>query len=150
MAMPVVRWATGVVGCRIGVAYTPIHLEMMYFALGGHGYESLFPLSLCEVGVDPVEDVGRVPVKVAACEGLCSVFQYVAGVVERIVGVFVLARSAWFVHAVTDGDSCWVGAGPGGRCGEQPSGCVVGVPHHRGVRVSALEPWGYPCVGLWW
>ena len=65
-----------------------------------------------------MEDVGRVRVKVAACEGLCSVFRCVAGVVERTVGVFVLARSAWFVHAATDGDSCWVGLGPGGRCGE--------------------------------
>ena len=38
----------------------------------------------------------------------------VAGVVERIVGVLVLARSAWLVHAVTDGDPCRVGAGPVG------------------------------------
>ena len=65
-----------------------------------------------------MEDVGRVRAKVAACEGLCSVFRCVAGVVERIVGVFVLARSAWFVHAVTDGNSCRVGPGPLGRCGE--------------------------------
>ena len=35
----------------------------------------------------------------------------VAAVVERIVGVLVLARSAWFLHAVTDGDPCRVGAG---------------------------------------
>ena len=34
MARPVVRWATGVVGCRTGVAYTPIPLEMMCFAWG--------------------------------------------------------------------------------------------------------------------
>ena len=34
MVTPVVRWATGVVGCRTGVAYTPIHLEMMCFASG--------------------------------------------------------------------------------------------------------------------
>ena len=34
MARPVVRWATGVVGCRMGVAYTPIPLEMMCFAWG--------------------------------------------------------------------------------------------------------------------
>ena len=86
--------------------------------MGGHGYESLFWLSLCEVGVDVMEDVGCVRVKVAACERLCSVFRCVAGVVERILGVFVLARSAWFIHAVADGDSCGVGAGPGGRCGE--------------------------------
>ena len=89
-------------------------------------------------------------VKVAACEGLCSVFRCVAGLVERIVGVLVLARSACFVHAVTDGDPCWVGAGPGGRSGEQPLRCVVGVPRHRGVRVGAVEPWGHPHVGLWW
>ena len=100
------RWASGVVGCRIGVAYTPIPLEMMFW------------LSLCEVGVDVVEDVGRVRVKFAAHEGLCSVFRCVAGVVEWIVGVLVLAHSAWFVHAVTDGDSRRAGAWPGGRCGE--------------------------------
>ena len=34
MARPVVRWATRVVGCRMGVAYTPIHLEMMCFPWG--------------------------------------------------------------------------------------------------------------------
>ena len=62
MARPVARWATGVVGCRMGVAYTPIPLEMMCFALGGQGYESLLRLSLCEVGVDVVEDVGCVGV----------------------------------------------------------------------------------------
>ena len=33
MPRPVVRWATGVVGCRMGVAYTPNPLEMMCFAL---------------------------------------------------------------------------------------------------------------------
>ena len=65
-----------------------------------------------------MEDVGRVRVKVAAREGLCSVFRCVAGVVEWIVGVLVLARSAWFVNAVTDGDSCRVWEGPGRRCGE--------------------------------
>ena len=81
---------------------------------------------------------------------VCSVLRCVAGVVERIVGVLVLARSAWFIHAVTDRDPCRVGAGPGGRCGEEPLGCVVGVPRYRGVRVGAVEPWGYPCVGLWW
>ena len=144
------RWATGVVGCRMGVAYTPLLLEMMCFAFGGHGYEFLFWLSLYEVGVDVVEDVGRVRVKVAACEGLCSVLPRVAGVVEWVVGVLVPARSAWFVHAVTDGDSCRVGAGPGGRSGEQPFGCVVGVPRHCGVRFGAVEPWGYPCVGFRW
>ena len=31
---PVVRGATGVVGCRMGVAYTPIPLDMMRFAVG--------------------------------------------------------------------------------------------------------------------
>ena len=84
-----------------------------------------------------MEDAGHIRVKVVACEGLCSVFWCVAGVPERIVGVLVLARSAWFVHAVADGDSCWVGAGPGGRCREQPLGFVVGVPRHRGVRIGA-------------
>ena len=74
----------------------------------------------------------------------------VAGVVGRIVGVLVLARSACFVHAVTDGDPCQVGAGPGGCSGEEPFGRVVGVPRYRGVCVGAVEPWGYPCVGLWW
>ena len=34
MARPVVRWATGVLGCRMGVAATPISLEMMCFAWG--------------------------------------------------------------------------------------------------------------------
>ena len=97
-----------------------------------------------------MEDVGSVRVKVAACGGLCLVLRCVAGVVERIVGVLVLARPARFVHAVTVGDPCRVRAGPGGRCGEQPLGCVVGVPRHRGVCVSAVEPWGYPCVDLWW
>ena len=90
------------------------------------------------------------PTPVAAFEACCSVFPCVAGVVERIVGVLVLACSVWFVHAVTDRDSCWVGAGPGGRFGEQPLGFVVGVPRHRGVHIGAVEPWGYPCVGLWW
>ena len=46
-----------------------------------------------------MEDVGCVWVYVVACEGLCLVLGCVAGVVERIVGVLVLARSAWFVHA---------------------------------------------------
>ena len=74
----------------------------------------------------------------------------VAGVVEWIVGVLVFARSAWLVHAVTDGDPCRVGAGACGCSGEEPFGCVVGVPCYRGVSVGAVEPWGYPCVGLWW
>ena len=74
----------------------------------------------------------------------------VAGVVERIAGVLVLARSARFAHAVTDGDPCRVGAGPGGCRGEEPFGRVVRVPRYRGVGVGAVEPWGYPCVSLWW
>ena len=78
----------------------------------------------------------------------CSGF--VARVVEQIVGVLLLARSAWFVHAVTDGDPCRVGAGPGGCSGEEPFGRLVGVPRYRGVGVGAVEPWGYPGVGLWW
>ena len=74
----------------------------------------------------------------------------VTGVVERIVEVLVLARSAWFVHAVTNGDPRCFRAAPGGRSGEEPLGCVVGVPRYRGVCAGAVEPWGYPCVGLWW
>ena len=74
----------------------------------------------------------------------------VAGVVERIVGVLMLARSAWFVYAVTDGDPCRVGAEPGGCSGEEPFRRVVGVLRYRRVGVRAVEPWGYQCVGLWW
>ena len=74
----------------------------------------------------------------------------VARGVERIVGVLVLALSAWFVHAVTDANPCRVGAGPGGCSGEEPFGRVVGVSRYHGVGVGAVEPWGYPCVGLWW
>ena len=85
------------------------------FCSGGHGYETLFWLPLCEVGVDVVKDVGCVGVQVPACEGLCYVFWCVARVLERIIGVLVLARSAWFVRAVRDCDSCGVEAGPGGR-----------------------------------
>ena len=48
------------------MAYTPTPLEMMCSALGAHGYESLFRLSLCEVGVDAVEDAGRVLGKIFA------------------------------------------------------------------------------------
>ena len=62
MARPVARWATGVVGCRMGVAYTPIPLEMMCFAWGDRAMSPLLRLSLCEVGVDVVEDVGCVGV----------------------------------------------------------------------------------------
>ena len=139
-------------GCWLqdGGGVHPYSFEDDVFRLGGHGYESLFRLSLCEVGVDVVEDVGCVWVQVVACEGLLSVLRCVAEVVGRIVGVVVLARSAWFVHAVTDGDPCRVGAGPGWRSGEEPLVFVVGVPRHHGVRVGAVEPWGYPCVGLWW
>ena len=71
MAKPVVRRATGVTGCSIGVAYAPIPLEMMGFRAGGHGYESLFQVSLCDVRVDVVVDVGCVQVQAFACEGLC-------------------------------------------------------------------------------
>ena len=58
-----------------------------------------------------MEDVGCVWVQVVACEGLCSVLRCVAGVVEGIIGVLVLARSALFVHAVTDGGPCGSGRG---------------------------------------
>ena len=102
MAGPVVRWATG-------AGEHPYSFGDDALRAGRHGYESLFRLSLCEVGVDVVEDVGCVRVYVVACEGLCSMFRCVAAVVERIVGVLALARSAWFVHAVTDCDSCRVG-----------------------------------------
>ena len=54
----------------------------------------------------------------------------VTRVVERIVKVLVLACPAWFVHAVTDGDPCRVGMGPGGRSGEESLGCVVRVPRY--------------------
>ena len=68
-----------------------------------------------------------------------------------MVGVLVIARCAWFVHAVTDCDSCRVGTGPGGRCGEWQLGYVVRVSRHHGVGIGAVEPWGHPCVGLlWW
>ena len=40
------------------------------FRAGGHGYESLFYLSWCEVGLDVVEDVACVRVQVWGCEGL--------------------------------------------------------------------------------
>ena len=60
MARPVVRWATGVVGCRMGVAYTPIPLEMMCFAWGDRAMTPCSGCPLCEVGVDVVEDVGCV------------------------------------------------------------------------------------------
>ena len=74
----------------------------------------------------------------------------VVGVLERIVGVLVLARSAWFVHAVTDGYRCRVGAEPGGCSGEEPFGCVVGVPRYHGVGAIRL-PMRRPVVvgGLW-
>ena len=111
------RRATGVVGCRMGLACTPIPLEMMRFT-GEPGYESLFLLSLCEVGVDVVEDLGRVPVQAPAREDFCQVFERVARVVEWIVGVFVFARFVWFVHAVADCDPGGVEAGLGGCCGE--------------------------------
>ena len=76
----------------------------------------------------------------------------VAGVVERIVGVLVLARSAWLVHAVTDGDPCRVGAGPCGCSGEEPFGRVFGVPRYCWVSVGAVEPWATDasaCGGRW-
>ena len=41
------------------------------FRSGGHGYESLFRLPLSEVGVDVVEYVDCVGVRVSACESLC-------------------------------------------------------------------------------
>ena len=62
MAKPVVRWVTGVVGCRMGVAVHPDSFGDDALRLGGRGYESLFWLSLCEVGVDVVEDIGCVRV----------------------------------------------------------------------------------------
>ena len=44
MARPVVRWATGVVDCRTGVAYTPLPLELMCFAIGDM---AMSPCSRC-------------------------------------------------------------------------------------------------------
>ena len=49
---------------------------------GEYGDDSLLMLSLCELGVNVVEDVGRVQVQVVAREGLCPLFWYVARVVE--------------------------------------------------------------------
>ena len=64
---PVVGWATTVVGCRMGVD-CPFPDDV--FCAGGYGDESLLLLSFCEVGVDVVEDVGRVRVQASAREGL--------------------------------------------------------------------------------
>ena len=47
-------------GLKDGGGVHPSSFGDDLFRLGGHGYESLFRLSLCEVGVDVVEDVGRV------------------------------------------------------------------------------------------
>ena len=58
-----------------------------------------------------MEDVGCVRVQVVAREFLCPLLRYVAGMVEWMVGVFVFAGSARFVHAVADCDSCSVWAG---------------------------------------
>ena len=74
----------------------------------------------------------------------------VAGVVEQIVGVLALARSAWLVHAVTDRDSRGVGVEPGGRYVDWPFWFVVRVPRHCGVCIGVVGPWGHPCLGLWW
>ena len=47
-----------------------------------------------------MEDVGCVRVKVAACEGLCSVRRCVAGVLERIVPMVIEVTASdiapWF------------------------------------------------------
>ena len=71
MARPVSRWATGVYWLQDRGGVHPYSLGDDALRVGRHCYESLFWLSLCEVGVDVVEDVGRVLVQVAACEGLC-------------------------------------------------------------------------------
>ena len=60
MARPVVRWATGVGGLQDGGGVYPYSFGDDVFRLGGQGYDSLLRLSLCEVGVDVVEDVGCV------------------------------------------------------------------------------------------
>ena len=73
----------------------------------------------------------------------------VAGVVEWIVGVLVLARSAWLVHAVTDGDPCRVGAGACGVVVKSHLGAWSGFHATVGL-VSVRWNMGYPCVGLWW
>ena len=131
------------------------------FRAGEYSYESFLLLSLCEVVVDVVEDVGRVRVQVSAREGLRLVLCRVASLVQWIVGVFVFARFAWFVHAVADGDPSGVGAGPRRCRGEQPLGVRVlgpmlrwgwcwcggtsGPPVHRLAVASGL--WG-ACGGV--
>ena len=47
-------------GLQDGGGVHPYSFGDDVFCFGGHGYESLFWLSLCEVGVDVVEDVGCV------------------------------------------------------------------------------------------
>ena len=49
-------------GLQDGGGVHPYSLGDDAFRLRGHGYMSLFWLSLCEVGVDVVEDVGCVSV----------------------------------------------------------------------------------------
>ena len=53
------RCEVGHWGCGLqdGGGVHPYSFGDDVFRLGGHGYESLFRLSLCEVGVDVVEDV---------------------------------------------------------------------------------------------
>ena len=49
-------------GLQDGGGVHPYSFGDDVFCLGGHGSEPLFWLPLCEVGVDVVEDVGRVRV----------------------------------------------------------------------------------------
>ena len=57
MARPVVRWATRGCGLQDGGGVHPHSYGDDVFRLWGHGFESLFRLSLCEVGLNVVEDV---------------------------------------------------------------------------------------------
>ena len=57
-------WRGGLWGCGLqdGGGVHPYSFGDDVFRLGGQGYESLLRLSLCEVGVDVVEDVSCVGV----------------------------------------------------------------------------------------
>ena len=69
----------------------------------------------------------------------------VAGVVERIVGVLVLARSAWLVHAVTDGDPCWVGTGACGCSGAMKSHLGAWSGFHATVGLVSVR-WNHGAI----
>ena len=74
------------------------------------------------------------------------------GVVERIVGVLVLARSPWFVHAVTDGDPCRVRRGQVGVVVKSDLGARSGFHTTVGlvsVRWDHGATHAYACGGRW-